>query len=242
MITQTTTPTKRRSKKYKANVAKIKEALGEKEILTLDEAISVLFELDQPNYKDGAMVEFHAKLNINPTKSDQLIRASVVLPHGTGKKVTVVAFVPPELEEEAKKAGADIVGSDELIEEIKKTGNINFDKAVAHPEMMKKLPSIARILGTAGVMPNPKTGTVGENVADMIKLIKAGKVDFKNDKTANIHVPVGKINKDFDAGKIVENINALLEALDKAKPESVKKALILRGYVSTTNSPSIRVK
>lgn len=240
--TQHTPQTKKRSKKYQANLAVIKKLTDIKPVTDIEEAVTVLFDLDQPAYKNGPMVEFHAKLSINPTKSDQLIRASYIPPHGVGKSVSIAAFVPAELEEEARKAGAEFVGSDELIEEIKKTGKINFDKAVAHPEIMKKLPAIARLLGTAGVMPNPKTGTVGENIAEIIGIIKAGKIDFKNDKTANIHIPVGRINKDFTVQKVVENITALMDSLDKSKPEGVKKALIVRAYLSTSLSPSIRIK
>lgn len=240
-ISNQTTKSSKRSKKYLLNLAKIKEVTESKSILTVQEAVELLFSLDQPKYKEGAMIEFHAKLNINPTKSDQLVRSSVVFPHGIGKKIIVAAFVPPELEAEAKKSGADFVGSDELIEEIKKTGKVPFDKAIAHPDTMKKLPSIARLLGTAGVMPNPKTGTVGENIGEMVRVIKAGKVDFKNDKTSNIHVPVGKINKEFTIQKIVENINQLIDAVEKAKPESIKKSLVLKAYLSTSASPSVRV-
>jgi large subunit ribosomal protein L1 len=232
---------KNRSKKYRSNLQKIKEALGQKEGLTPEEALDVLLSLDKPNFKEGPMVELHVKLNINPTKSDQLIRSSVTLPHGTGKKVVVAAFVNPENVEKAKKAGADIAGSEDLIEEIKKTQNINFDKAVAEPDMMKKLPAIARTLGTAGVMPNPKTGTVGEDLEGMIGKIKAGKVDFKNDKTANLHIVCGKINDKFDKQKLLENVQAAIEAVEKSKPEAIKKKFILSMYLASTQSPSIKI-
>lgn len=232
---------KKRSKKYFANQAKVKEITTSREVLTVKEAVELLFSLDQPKFKDGAMVEFHSKLNINTAKSDQSVRASATLPHGNGKKVRVIAFVTADKVEEAKNAGADIVGGEELIDQIKLSGELNFDKAVAQPELMKKLPVIARLLGTAGLMPNPKTGSVGDDVAGMIKAIKAGKVDFKNDKTGNIHVGCGKINKDFTVDKIVENIETLMSALEKSKPETLKKGLIYRAYLSSTFSPSIRI-
>ncbi len=228
------------SKKYQANFNKIQEALNGQSLLPVDKAVDILFKLDQPNFKEGPMVELHFKLNINPTKSDQLVRGNVVLPNGTGKKVKIAAFVSPENVERAKKAGAAIVGSDELIEEIKNTGQINFDIAIAEPEMMKKLPAIARILGTAGVMPNPRTGTVGENLEEIINLIQAGKVDYRNDKSSNIHIPCGKINKDFSPAKILENVRAAIDSVEKAKPESIKK-YILSAHLAATQSPSIRI-
>ncbi len=236
------TKLRKRSKKYSNNYYKIQNALEGKEVMDISEACKLLFELEKPNYKDGPSVELHIKLNINPTKSDQLVRSSVVLPHGTGKKIRIAAFVEGDKVKEAKDAGADLVGSDDLIEDIKKTGSIDFDKAVAQPAMMKKLPAIARILGVAGVMPNPKTGTVGENIKEIIETIKAGKVDFKNDKTGNIHFSCGKINSNFDPNKIEENVKKSIEAIEKAKPEAVKKKYINTIHLATTLSPSIRIK
>jgi large subunit ribosomal protein L1 len=235
------TAVRKRSKKYRANEEKINKVLKENEVLEIEKAVELLFQLDQPKFKDGPMVELHAKLNINPTKSDQLVRSSVVLPHGTGKKVVVAAFVTPENEEKAKQAGADIVGGENLIEEIKKSQEVNFDKAVAEPDMMKKLPSIAKILGIAGVMPNPKTGTVGVNLEEMIGKIKAGKVDFKNDKSGNLHIVCGKINKSFSKETIIENVKAALDAIEKAKPEAVKKKYILSLFLTSSQSPSIKI-
>jgi large subunit ribosomal protein L1 len=232
-----------RSKKYSANFIKIQEATKDKpQGLPLKEAVDLLLSLETSNYKDGSTVELHAKLNINPTKSDQTVRSSVSLPNGTGKKVLVAAFVSSDKEEEAKKAGADFVGGETLVEEIKKAGSINFDKAVASPSMMKNLAPIARILGVAGVMPNPKNGTMGENLEEMVKSIKAGKVDFKNDKSGNLHLICGKVNKSFDSAKLVENIESAMEAIKKAKPEAVKKKYILTVHLSASTSPSIKVE
>jgi len=231
-----------RSKKYSVNALRIKETLKDKTILTIPEAVDLLFSLEQPAFKDGQSVELHCKLAIDSTKSDQLVRSSVVLPNGTGRKVVVAAFVNSENVDKAKKAGADIVGSDDLVEKIKTDGKINFDKAIAEPEMMKKLAAIARILGVAGVMPNPKTGTVGSDIAGMIKTIKAGKVDFKNDKSGNLHFVCGKINKQFSPAKIVENIEAIVDSIEKAKPEAIKKKYILTIHLTSTISPSIRVR
>jgi large subunit ribosomal protein L1 len=234
---------KGRSKKYASNYTKIQTAKKtlNTEILSIVDAVDVLYDLDQPNFKAGTSIEIHFKLAINPTKSDQFTRGAVVLPHGTGKEVKIVAFVNPENVDKAKKLGVYKAGGEELIEEIKVSGKVDFDIAVAEPELMKKLPAIARLLGTAGVMPNPKTGTVGTNIEEMITLIKAGKVDFKNDKSANIHFGVGKLNKDFDKTKIVANIEAAIDAVEKAKPSVVKK-YINSIHITTTMSPSIRIK
>jgi large subunit ribosomal protein L1 len=237
---QTITKIKGRSKKYSSNVTKIAEAT-KSEVVTIQKAVETLYTLDHPNFKDGSSVELHVKLNINATKSDQFVRGNLVLPHGTGKKLIIAAFVTEGNIELAKKAGADIVGSDELIDEIKNSGKINFDIAVAEQEMMKKLPAIARLLGTAGVMPNPKTGTVGDNIEEMISLIKKGKVDFKNDKSGNVHVLCGKINKDFDIQKIVENVTAAFEAIEKSKPEAVKKKFVVSAYLACSMSPSVKI-
>lgn len=232
---------KKRSKKYSENFFKIKESTPESGKFEIAEACNLLFELQQPNYKDGASVELHFKLNINPTKSDQLIRSSVVLPHGTGKKLKIAAIVTPEKEKEAKEAGAEIVGGEELINEIKKSGSADFDKVVAEPKMMPKLPAIARILGVAGVMPSPKTGTVGENVGEIIKTVMAGKVDFKNDKTGNLHFTCGKINSSFTPKKIQENIETIIQAVEKAKPEVIKKKFIISKTLATSLSPAIKL-
>jgi len=230
-----------KSKKYLANLAKIKEATKESSILEVPKALELLTSLDNPKFKNGTSLEIHFKLNINPTKSDQLVRASVSLPHGTGKRLKIAAFVSPGSEKKAKDAGAEIVGGEELIQEIKTRGSVNFDIAVAEPEMMKKLPVIARILGTAGVMPNPKTGTVSDNIQETIQEIKKGKVNFKNDKTGNLHFLVGKINSEFTNEKLIENVKTAIEAVEKSKPEVIKRKFIVSAHLATSMSPSIRI-
>ncbi len=232
-----------RSKKYSANFALVQTAIksNKSEIFSVENAVKLILTLENPAFKTGPSMELHVKLNINPTKSDQLVRSSVTLPNGTGKNVIVAAFVNPENEDAAKKAGADIVGAEDLIAEILKNGKVNFEKAIAEPDMMRKLAPIARILGTAGVMPNPKMGTVGTNIAEMIKLIKAGKVDFRNDKTGNVHFAVGKINAEFDEAKLVQNIKSAIEAIEKSKPETIKKKFVQSVHLCSSMSPSIRV-
>jgi large subunit ribosomal protein L1 len=237
----TNTKIQGRSKRYSKNSDVILKATNN-QVVSVDKAVELLFQLDNPTFKEGPSVELHLKLNINPTKSDQLIRSSVTLPNGTGRSVKIAAFVTSDNVELAKKLGAYKVGGEDLIAEIKESGKVDFDIAIAQPEMMKQMPAIARILGTAGVMPNPKTGTVGDNIEDIIKTILAGKVDYKNDKTGNVHLQVGKINSKFDAKKIVENINAAMESIEKAKPDVIKKKYILSAHLATTMSPSIKIK
>jgi large subunit ribosomal protein L1 len=242
-MSKTTQPIQKikgRSKKYSSNAAKIAE-LTKNEVVDIQKAVETLYTLEHSNFKDGVSVELHVKLNINPTKSDQFVRGNLVLPHGTGKKTTIAAFVTEGNVEKAKKAGAQIVGGEDLIEELKNSGKINFDIAIAEQEMMKKLPVIARLLGTAGVMPNPKTGTVGDNIEEMITLIKKGKVDFKNDKSGNIHILCGKLNDDFTIEKIVENVTVALDAVEKAKPEAVKKKFVISAHLACSMSPSVKI-
>lgn len=225
------------AKKYQTNLAQV-----EKRLYTIEEAVKTLMSMEQPKFKNGTTVELRMKLNIDATKSDQLIRSSVVLPHGTGKEVRVAAFVNAENEKIAKEAGADVIATENYLDEIKKTGKIDFDAAVAEPDMMKKLAPLARILGTAGVMPSPKNGTVGTDIASMVKVLKSGKIDIKNDKGGNLHLVVGKLNKNFDAEKLAKNIKTAIEAVEKAKPEAVKKKLIAGAYLKSTMSPSIQIQ
>ena len=232
------------SRKYNTNLAKLdaaKKTLST-EIFPVDKAVEILLDFEQPSFKEGASIELHFKLFINTTKSDQLVRSSVVLPFGTGKEVKIAAFVNPENVELAKKLGAFRVGSEDLIDEIKTSGKVDFDIAIAEPAMMKKLPAIARILGTAGVMPNPKTDTVGDDITSLINIIKAGKVDYKNDKASNLHLSVGKINKNFDQAKITANIQAAIDSVEKAKPEALKKKYIDTIHIASTMSPSVRIR
>lgn len=223
-------------KKYNNNLAKV-----EKRLYTIEEAIDTLMSMELPKFKNGVTVELRFKLNIDATKSDQLMRSSVVLPHGTGKEVRVAAFVNPENEKTAKTAGADVIANDAYIEELKKSGKIDFDAAVAEPDMMKKLAPLARVLGTAGVMPSPKNHTVGTDIENMVKMLKSGKIDIKNDKGGNLHLVVGKINKDFSAGQLVENVKAVIDAVEKSKPEGVKKKLVASAFLKSTMSPSVQI-
>ncbi len=216
-----------------ANRAKV----DKNKVYSLDEAVKLLQETT--GVKFDATVEVHANLGINTKKTEQQVRATVVLPHGTGKTKTVAAFVSPEREKEAKEAGADFIYGEEEIKKIKDTGKIEFEIAITTPDMMSKLASVARVLGPKGLMPNPKSDTVGTNLKKMISDLKTGKVTFKNDDTGNIHQAVGKLS--FGEEKLKENINVLLETLRKAKPATAKGTFLKSVTVCSAMGPAIKI-
>jgi len=220
-------------KSYQANQAKIKV----KESAAPETAIELLKQMQQSKF--DATVELHLHLGIDPKKGEQQVRSTVVLPHSFGRSKKVIAFVEPAKEAEAKEAGADIVASEETINEIAKSGAINFEVAVATPAMMPKLAKIAKILGPKGLMPNPKTETVSPQVKKMIEEIKRGKLNFKNDDTGNLHLAIGKIS--FDKEKLMANLNAVLQAIRKAKPASSKGTYIKNAVLKTTMSPGVKI-
>ncbi|MCL5435568.1 MAG: 50S ribosomal protein L1 [Patescibacteria group bacterium] len=190
------------------------------------------------NLKFDASVEVHFRLGIDPKQTEQNVRFAVKLPHGSGKKKRIAAFVTSASEKAAKAAGADIVGGDELINEIKKTEKLDFDIAVAEPAMMKNLAQIAKILGTKGKMPSPKTGTVTADIARAIAEIGGGRVDVKSDDSGNVHQIIGKVSFTPDALK--ENFEALLAALKAAKPKGAKQEFIKSLTISTSMGPGIK--
>ncbi|MFH1537049.1 MAG: 50S ribosomal protein L1 [Patescibacteria group bacterium] len=222
---------KKRSKRYQG----IKEKI-EKKKYSLEEAVKLIKE-EKTKFDQG--VEVHLRLGIDPKKGEQLVRGQVSLPHGTGKTLKIMAFVSPEKEKEARDAGADIIGDEAKVAEIKKTGKVDFDIAVAMPDMMKKVAPIAKILGQKGLMPNPKTGTIGPNVATIISELKKGKVTFKNDDSANVHQLVGKVS--FDEKQLLGNMQVFIEAVKKAKPAKSKGTYIKGAVVCTSQGPSIKV-
>lgn len=183
-------------------------------------------------------VEVALKLGVDPRHADQMIRGAVVLPHGTGKKVRVAVFAKGVKADEARAAGADIVGDDDLAEEIK-SGNINFDLVIATPDMMALVGKVGRILGPKGLMPNPKTGTVTADVSKAVNNAKSGQVNFRVDKKGNIHAPVGKAS--FDAEKIKDNVLELVKAINRLKPASAKGKYIRHAAISLTMSPSLEL-
>ncbi len=205
---------------------------------SIEEAIKLTKKLSKTKF--DASVEVHFRLGIDPKKGDQQIRGAVNLPHGTGKTIKVAAFVSPDKEKEVKKAGADYVGGEDLIAEIKKTEKTDFQVAVAEPAMMKYLAQIAKILGTRGLMPSPKNDTVTPNPAKAVTELKKGKISFKNDDTANLHAVIGKVS--FDDQKLIENFKTFLEAIKKTKPAGAKGTYIKNISISSSMGPGIKVE
>ena len=201
---------------------------------SVDEAMGTLKDLKSAKFDET--VEVALNLNVDPRHADQMIRGSVVLPNGTGKTVRVAVFAKDAKADEAKAAGADVVGSTDLIESIK-AGVINFDIVISTPDMMGVLGQVARILGPKGLMPNPKTGTVTMDVAKAVENAKGGQVNFRVDKKGNIHAGIGKVS--FSEADIRENLVTFVRAINKAKPASAKGKYITNGALSLTMSPAI---
>lgn len=222
---------KKHSKRYQELLKKI-----DKDVYSLKEASEKIKDLKSAKFDET--VELVLKLGVDPRHADQMIRGSVVLPHGTGKDVKVAVIAKGEKAEEAKEAGADIVGEDEILDMIKE-GNLDFDILIATPDMMGKLGRFGKILGPKGLMPNPKTGTVTMDVAKAVKNAKAGQVNFRVDKKGNMHVGIGKAS--FDAQKIYENAVAFVEKINKMKPASAKGRYIQNAAMSLTMSPSLKL-
>ncbi len=221
------------SKRMMAAAAKVDKT----HVYTIEEAIKLAKETS--NVKFDASVEVHANLGIDPKKGEQQIRATVALPHGTGKSIKLAAFVAADKEKEAKDAGADLTLSEEDLKKIKDTGKFDFDIVVTTPDMMPKMAAVAKVLGPKGLMPNPKTETVSPNVKKMIEELKKGKVTFKNDDTANIHVSVGKVS--FSEAQLIENVTAFMDALKKAKPATAKGVYIKNVVLTTSMGPAIKL-
>ena len=203
---------------------------------TVAEASALIKEIT--SVKFDASVDIAVRLNVDPRKANQMVRGVVTLPHGTGKDVKVLALVTPDKEAEAKEAGADYVGLDEYLDKIK-GGWTDVDVIVTMPSVMGKLGPLGRILGPRGLMPNPKTGTVTMDVAKAVSEVKAGKIDFKVDKTGIVHAAIGKAS--FDAEKIAGNARELLTTLVKLKPKAAKGVYIKSIYMSSTMSPGVEV-
>jgi len=212
------------------------EAIQKEKLYTLPEAAGLLKKVSYAKFDES--VDLSVRLGVDPRKADQMVRGSVKLPHGVGKSVRVLVLCTPEKEEEAKKAGADMVGLDEYIEKIKQ-GWTDVDVIICTPNVMGKVGALGRILGPRGLMPNPKTGTVTMEVGKAVEETKAGKIDFKVDKSGIIHASIGRIS--FDQQKIVDNAREFLSTIIKLKPSSAKGTYLKSVFISTTMSPSIRL-
>lgn len=224
----------KRSKRYRENI----KTLEKDKIYDLQEAIELLKKSQKVKFDETVEAHFH--LNINPDKSEQQVRAGVEFPHGTGKNVRVAVFTDDKGKAaEAKEAGAEIIGGEDLIEKTRTAGSLDVDVTVATPDMMPKLAKIAKILGPRGLMPNPKNETVTTDIAKAVNQLKKGKVNFKSDKSGNIHVPIGKLS--FETGAIQENFEVLKKSLDKAKPAGVKGKLIKTTSLSSTMGIGIQI-
>jgi large subunit ribosomal protein L1 len=220
------------SRRHKENIEKTKNKIYS----NLDEAIQILKETATTKFVES--VELHANLNIDPKYADQQLRTTVTLPHGVGKQLTIAVLTNDENFSEAKNAGADIVGNNELIENITK-GNIDFDLLIATPNMMPKLAKLGRVLGPKGLMPSPKSGTVSSTLEATLTEFKKGKFEYKADKTGVVHVSFGK--SDFTELQLVENLQALYNSIEKNRPSGVKGKYFKNLFICTTMGPSIKL-
>ena len=211
-------------------------ALDPKKVYALSDAIETLRGFCSSKFDES--LEIAVKLGVDVAKADQNIRGMLSLPNGTGKKVRVAVFTINN-QEEAKKAGADVIGGEELIDKVA-NGFLDFDRVIATPDMMPKMSKVARVLGPKGLMPNPKLGTVTNNVAEAVASAKAGQIEYRAEKNGIIHAGIGKMS--FATDKLVENANALIEQLKKVKPATVKGQYILGASVATTQGPGLKVE
>ena len=213
------------------------EKVNTDKVYSSDEATSLVKELATAKFDET--IEAHVRLGIDPRKSDQNVRGTVALPHGTGRTVRVLALTQGEKVGDAEAAGADVVGGDEIITRIQ-GGWLEFDAVVATPDMMAAVGSkLGRILGPRGLLPNPRSGTVGPNIGELVRALKAGQIEFRNDKTGVVHAPIGKAS--FDAAKLQENLSAFRGAVEAAKPETARGVFVRTVFLSSTMGPSVQV-
>ncbi len=222
----------KRGKKY----IEAKKKIDRTKLYDLDEAIQLVLDTAYANFDET--VDIAVRLGVDPRHSDQIVRGACTLPHGTGKEVKVLAFAKGEKEKEAKEAGADYVGAEEYVEKIKQ-GWLDFDKVVATPDMMRIVGQLGKILGPRGLMPNPKLGTVTMDIGKVIKELKSGRIEFRVDKGANVHAPMGKVS--FGKEKLKENILAFMDTLMRLKPPSSKGTYIRGITLSSTMGPGVKV-
>ncbi len=226
----------KRGKKY----LKALELVDKSKRYTVEEAVDLLKKIAETTKRGfDETVEIAFNLNVDPRYADQMVRGSVVLPHGLGKPIKVLVLAEGEYQKMAEEAGADYVGGEDLINRILKEEWLDFDVVIAAPEIMSKVAKLGRILGPRGLMPNPKTGTVTSNIKQAVEDAKRGRVEFKVDKAGNLHMPVGKIS--FDKDKLVENIYTAIDAVVKARPSGAKGNYIRNVTLSTTMGPGVKL-
>ena len=223
----------KRGKKYLDSV----KSFDKMTLFDPEEAVKICKETAKANFDET--IELSVKLGVDPRHADQQVRGAVVLPHGTGKSVRVLVLAKGDKAKEAEDAGADFVGAEEMVEKIQKESWFDYDVIVATPDMMGTIGRIGKVLGPKGLMPNPKSGTVTMDIAKAINDIKAGKVEYRVDKTAIIHVPIGK--KSFDEQKLGENLKAIMDAIVKAKPSAAKGTYLKSVVIASTMGPGVKL-
>ena len=219
-------------KKYRAAVAQVQPRP-----YNLDEAVPLIQKVKFAKFDET--VELHMRLGVDPKHADQMVRGTVVLPNGLGKSKKVLVIAGGDKQKEAQEAGADIVGGEDMVQKIQSENWTDFDAVIATPDMMRSVGKLGKILGPRGLMPNPKTGTVTQDIAKAVKEIKAGKVEFRVDKTGVIHAPVGKVS--FATDKLLENASTLIQAVVKAKPAAAKGKYVQSVTLCSTMGPGIRL-
>ncbi len=223
------------AKRGKAYLA-VRDKIDREHLYTPEEAVNLVKEVAYASFDET--VECHVRLGVDPRHADQIVRGAFVLPHGTGREVKVLVFARGEKAAEAEEAGADHVGAEDMAEKIE-GGWLDFDVAVASPDMMPVVGKLGRILGPRGMMPNPKSGTVTQDLADAVREVKAGKVEYRTDRQGNIHVPIGKVS--FSDDKIIENLRGLTEELLRARPPGAKGRYFLKITMASTMGPGVKV-
>jgi len=222
--------------KTSKNLRNAKAKLETGKYYSLKEAAGLVKSLSYEKF--DATVELAIRLNVDPRQADQNIRGAVSLPHGTGKTLKVLAFVQGDKVKEAKEAGADFIGDEEMIQKILK-GVIEFDAVVATPDMMGKIAPLGKTLGPRGLMPNPKTGTVTNDIGKVVGEVKSGKIEYRNDKAGNVQVPVGKVS--FSAEQLADNVKAVYQQLIKVRPSTVKGNYVLNAAMSSSMGPGVKI-